>query len=93
MSRAVRDTDGQGHGGNEVQPPACKLQTGQNHHSFHLAHQPGRKGLSWLDSNKGKKKKKMFPNCWVKLQVGENEKDEAQASSSESMFSLCLPVA
>ena len=63
---AVGETDCQG-----VQPPARKPQPVQNHHSFHLAHTPGRKGRPWSDLNKGEKKKKekekkMFPNCWVK---------------------------
>ena len=84
---ALGETDCQG-----VQPPARKPQPVQNHHSFHLAHKPGRKGRPWPDLNKGKKKRKRKKDVSQLLgqtRVGENGKDEAQASSSESIFSLC----
>lgn len=59
---AIRDTDGRGRGRDEVQPLACKPQPVQNHHSFHLAHKPGREGWPWLDFNKGEeKRKRCFP--------------------------------
>lgn len=46
-----------------------------------------------LTRGEKKKEREMFPSCWVQLQVGEDGQGEAQASSSESTFSLCLPTA
>ena len=74
----VRETGCQGHGRDEVQPPATNLSLYGSTIVSTLLTRPG--GKSWPSLTR--KKEKIFPNGWVKPQDGNDGKDGAEVISN-----------